>query len=58
MRNVDSPCTNNAVPFQLKNGSILMGGTCGANTAVHLAGADTEQVRVRLIVLSAEHPAI
>ena len=22
MRNVDSPCTNNAVPFQLKNGSL------------------------------------
>ena len=27
MRNVDSPCTNNAVPFQLKNGS-LCGPSC------------------------------
>jgi hypothetical protein len=26
MRNVDAKCTNNAVPYQLKNGSVLMAG--------------------------------
>ena len=48
MRNVDSHCTNNAVPFQLKNGSLLMAGTCGSNTATTLKGNDGEQITMAI----------
>eukprot|EP01047_Picozoa_sp_COSAG01_P008029 COSAG01_NODE_311_length_19072_cov_73.511727_17_plen_143_part_00 len=47
MRSVDCGCTNNAVPYQLRNGSILMAGTCG-NSHPSLHGADGEQITLAI----------
>ena len=47
MRSVDVACTNNAVPYQLRNGSVLMAGTCGSSHP-SLPGADGEQITLSI----------
>lgn len=47
MKSVESVCTNNFVTWQLKNGSILAGGTCGDMTfpnGTDMTGNDGERI--------------
>ena len=37
---------SNAVPYQLKNGSVLLAGTCGSSSRPPLPGADGEQIQL------------
>ena len=37
---------SNAVPYQLKNGSVLLAGTCGSSSRSPLPGADGEQIQL------------